>query len=217
MSVAVVTAVFGNYDSLKEPVPQSVPADWICITDDGSLSSDIWKMEVHSHGTTHPRSRAKIPKFMPWLYTNADTTIWVDASAQVVSPTFVEEALAALGDASMAQFRHPWRDCIYEEAQASLPLAKYEGLPILAQVESYRSKGHPEHWGLWATGVIARHHDETQKELGRRWAHHCYAWTYQDQLSEPFLLRELDVNIADLPHDLVANPWLRWHEHASVL
>lgn len=216
MTVAVITGLFGHYDSLKTPVPQTVPADWLCVTDDPYLHSDIWKMEVHNHGRSHPRTRAKIPKFMPWLYTSADQTIWIDASVEIISPTFVEDVIVALGESSMAQFRHPWRDCIYEEAQASAPLLKYDGLPVLAQVERYRSEGHPEHWGLWATGIIARNVDDHQYELGPAWVRECSRWTYQDQLSEPYLLRTLDVPIVDLPHGLVENPWFRLHDHASA-
>lgn len=215
MKVAVITSIYGGYDTLKEPVEQTTDAELICITDDDSLTSPTWKIEPHTTGLGHPRLRAKVPKFMPWLFTDADFSIWVDGSAEIVWPTFVEQMLSALGDASMAQFRHPSRDCIYDEAEASEGLLKYELLPLAGQVESYRILGHPEHWGLWATGVIVRRHDDKQKELGAEWLRECNLWTYQDQLSEPFLLRRLGIDIADLPHGLVANPWLAWHPHAS--
>jgi len=59
-------------------------------------------------------------------------------------------------DSGLAAHAHTARDCIYEEAVASVAYPeKYSTQPIMEQVDSYRAEGHPEHWGLWACGTLA--------------------------------------------------------------
>ena len=88
----------------------------------------------------------------------------------------------------IAQFAHPWRDCIYAEAEASVSLPKYDGQPVTEQAACYRRLGHPEHWGLWASGLIARQHTPEVKAHGAAWTRETDMWTLQCQISEPFVL-----------------------------
>ena len=52
------------------------------------------------------------------------------------------------------------------EAKASMELEKYQGQRCIEQVEAYREEGHPEHWGLYACGLIVRHHRPAAAERG---------------------------------------------------
>lgn len=215
MKVAVISAIYGQYDELVSPPPQSVDAEWVCVTDDPELKSDFWRIELDRMNEIHPRLAAKIAKFMPWRYALADYYIWVDGSAQIVSERFVEEVIGQLGSDLLAQFIHPWRSCIYTEAQASAKMTKYLNLPIYRQVITYRREGHPSNWGLWATGLIARKHDPAMEKLAIRWYQECYLWTYQDQLSEPHILRQMGLRPVGFSYGLHSNPWMNWREHAN--
>ena len=46
----------------------------------------------------------------------------------------------------------------------------------------------PEHFGLWATGSIARRHTDRIRVLGDAWLDEMERWTIQDQVSLPYLL-----------------------------
>lgn len=215
MKPAVLTAIYGGYDTLKDPPEQSIDCEWVCVTDDPDLRSDIWRIEYEAFKDVHPRLAAKNAKFVPWRYSQAEQSVWIDGSAQITSSTFVAEVLETLGDSHIAQIEHPWRGCIYEEARASYELPKYEGLPVYEQVRTYRNEGHPENWGLWATGLIARNHTSEMERLGVHWFQECNLWTYQDQLSEPHLLRRLGIRPVEFEHPLHGNPWISWHNHRS--
>jgi hypothetical protein len=76
---------------------------------------------------------------------------------------------------------------------------------------TYRAWGHPEHWGLWATGLIARAHTDEVKKLGERWLQTCQEWSYQDQLSEAVHLRILGLRPRVFPGNHINNPWLEYH------
>src|SRR5205085_532909 len=134
----------------------------------------------------HPNLAAKTPKMCPWRYTDADVVVWLDASFQITSPSFLRE----MCEYEFGQFDHNARDCIYDEVEHCIPLAKYSFLPLQEQAAHYREQGHPEHWGLWATGFIVRKHTPTVEQFGEAWLAENEKWSFQDQVSEAPMLRE---------------------------
>ena len=221
----VYTAVFGGHDNLVAPEAQYVDADWICVTDDPTLIPPApWRAVLltpdhPAMAYPHPRMRTVWAKCLPWQFTDDDTTVWIDASHQVTSPDFLGEAIAA-APSGFATYAHPDRDCIYDEAEAShrLQPAKYHGLPLVAQVEHYRTLGHPEHWGLYAVGTIVRDcTSELVRTLGVLWLAECERWTYQTQLSLPHVCRQLDFAPDTFDHHQRRSPWLRIGQHLTDL
>lgn len=203
--VVVYTAVYGGYDVPPRPVDQDVPVEWVCFTDDASLSADGWRMVHEPSRFDHPRMSAKWYKALPDLaLPEVRWSIWIDANARVDSISFASSAVA-LADRGLAVFRHPQRDCIYLEARASRLTApsKYAGQPMEEQVAHYRQEGHPTHGGLYAGGTIVRDSSRSDiREVGRRWLDECVRWTYQDQLSLPVVLRRLGVTPSVFPFHL---------------
>lgn len=211
--VALITAIYDSYDELKPTLPQrGVGVDWVLVTDDEALKDETsargWRVVYEPRPGVHPNRAAKHPKYEPWKYTNAASSVWVDASFRIVSETFAVEALALAEP--IAQFAHPWRDCIYSEAKESAGLAKYAGEPVIEQADHYAIQGHPEGWGLWATGVIARQHTDAVRELGARWLAETYEWSFQDQISQPYALRETGLRPAVFPGTHLTTPWLAY-------
>ncbi len=212
---AVLTCITDGYDILKPVLPQiGADVEWICVTDGTPLpdaeAAAGWTMicDPGLSAVPHPNRRAKRPKFEPWRYTDAPASIWIDGSFRVASPTFAAETLA-LAD-PIAQFLHPWRDCLFAEATASVPLPKYADEPIAEQAAHYATAGHPEHWGLWAAGVIARRHTPEVRYLGEKWRDEVEQWSFQDQVSQPYALRKSGLRPTPLPGDHLNNPWLSY-------
>lgn len=212
--VAIITAIYDGYDELKPVLPQTdVDVEWIVVTDTpppAELAAGY--MIVHEpRPGLHPNRAAKDPKYKPWRYTDAPLSLWVDASFRVVSDRFAVEATAGLTEqAPIAQFAHPWRNCLHAEAEESARLAKYAGEPVLEQAGAYRKAGHPEGWGLWATGVMGRRHTEAVVDLGTRWLEETARWSFQDQVSQPFVLREVGLRPKAWPGSHLATPWLAY-------
>lgn len=213
MRVAILTAIYDGYDSLKPTLEQEgTDVEWICVTDKMPAETHGWQIVVEPRPGQHPNVAAKRPKMLPWEYTAADYSIWIDASFQVKSDSFAGDMVyfLKLDVSGIAQFKHPWRDCVYTEAEASVALPKYAGQPIQQQVACYHAWGHPEHWGLWGTGVIAREHTPDVKLLGERWLRTCQEWSYQDQISEAVHLRLLGLRPLEIPGGHLRNPWLEY-------
>lgn len=218
--IAIITAIYDGYDTLAPVIPQvDAHVEWICVTDKQIEDPVGWRVVVEPRPGQHPNVAAKRPKMLPWEYTDATYTIWVDASFRVTSERFAADIAFLLTRHRLVQFRHPWRDCVYDEAAASLELPKYEAQAaiIRKQMGHYRELNHPEHWGLWATGVIGRSRSmldcapgsgKQLQDHGGLWLRDCQEWSYQDQLSEAVRLRQVGLRPLDLPGDHLSNPWL---------
>lgn len=212
MVTAIITCVTDDYDVPKATYTQRDDVDWVFVTD-SQLTARVarslgWRTVILPRSDEHPNLRAKRPKMCPWEFTDANQSIWIDASYRVISDRFTADVMTFANP--IAQFTHPWRDCVYDEMIASLALPKYRGLPLVTQVESYERQGHPEHWGLWAAGVIARRHTLEIKKFGYDWLDECRFWTYQDQISEPVVLRAHQLRPSGIPGTHLSNQWLTY-------
>jgi hypothetical protein len=197
--VAIYTAVFGDYDDL--PSHPDIPGvDFIAFTD-STRHAESGSWNIHLLQTAeHPRMAAKRFKVLPHVYLPGyEHTIWVDSSHGILTDQFADLCLAAIDDTGIAAYDHPWRRCIYDEAQASTGMPKYEGLPFFEQVDSYHDEGHPPNWGLWATGTLARRNTPAVAELMEAWMAEIDKWTYQDQLSFPVVCRRQGIRPASFP------------------
>lgn len=171
--------------------------------------------------TTHPlpqyadsRLAAKWWKARPDLACpDAEVTVWLDGSFDVLVPDLAQRCLAALGEADAIFIRHPWRDCIYDEAEVSLHLAKYDGQPLLDQACAYRRAGHPEHWGLMHAGMLVRRASPAMDAVNRAWWDEIVRWSLQDQLSLPPLLRTMPVRFKWFEESPMDAGWVRWGRH----
>jgi len=222
LNVAIITSATDGYDTLKRGVDQfGANVEWIAVTDGTEVVEDGAPWEIMSPepfatdaDMTHPNRLAKIAKCMPWHFTDAPYVIWIDASYRVTSPLFAVQAVNIAQP--LAQFVHPWRECVYTEATASRELLRYADQKevIKAQVNEYEEIGHPANWGLWATGVIVRKRTTDTEFFGQQWLSEIRRWSYQDQLSEPVVLRMCDLRPAPLPGDHITNPWLKYEGSA---
>lgn len=208
MKVAVITSIYGDYDYLRPTVPQTgVEVDWVYVTDHRPLDLYEWRLVHNLHWGKNPRYASLLPKVKPWEYTEAPVSIWIDSTIEITSETFVSDMIEILHSSGpLLQFSHSWYDCLYEEANA---VADHETSPskVLDQVEYYWEEGHPENWGLWSTKVIVRQHTSQIKKMGHLWLDEITDWTNYATISEPYVLRNLKLQPADLG-SLLDNCWV---------
>lgn len=235
--IAILSALMNDYDTLKPTLPQDdADVRWVCLTDSAALLAEAeerlvpdghrgeylalvhptgWElMPYHRPPGEHPNRAAKAPKVNPGMFTDRLHSVWLDASFRVVSPRFAADMVAAADGSrdGVAQFRHPWRDDCMEEAMFSIGLPKYAGEAdrIDRQWRAYREAGMPSAWGLWATGVIARHHTDEVLAWGAFWGREIVQHSYQDQVSHPFACWRHGIRPADLPGTHLGNEWLAY-------
>lgn len=211
--VSIITSIYGGYDNLNPTLLQNgTCVDWVLVTDRIPEDALGWRVVVEPSGL-NPVRAAKRAKLFPWLYTEAQASVWIDSSFQVQSESFAQEALSYAKP--IAQFAHPWRDCLFLEAQYLSGLFKDQAQAelIRKQSEFYRANNHPEHWGLWATGVIARHHTKSVRAMSFSWQHDIEEWSHRDQVSQAYSLRLSSLYPESFPGDYFSSPWIRYVGH----
>lgn len=207
--IAILTANYDAYDTVKPALAQAgVEVDWVLVTDHEPADAHGWRVVVEPCPDVLPVRAAKSAKFEPWKYTAAPASIWLDASFRVTSADFAAEALAYAKP--IAQFEHPWRDCLFAEAVEIAALGMDPEGVAAWQTKRYREAGHPVGWGLWASGVIARRHTAAVRRMGAAWAREVANGSARDQVSQPFVLREAKLRPAALPGTHLANKWLAY-------
>lgn len=218
--VTIISAIYGDYDSLSPILPQEgLSVDWVFVTDNPPKDSMGWGVIYEPRKGVHPNRAAKRPKLFPWLYSESYSSIWIDGSFRVISSRFAFEAIQYAKP--IAQFRHPWRGCLYEEAICTRAIGRYapQDELIQAQADFYKKNGHPEGWGLWATGIIARYHTKAVREMSLSWMHDIEEWSFQDQVSQAYSLRLAGLYPNLLPGDYFSSPWIEYvgHVHEAHL
>lgn len=204
------TAVYGDHIPLQEFDTKGF--EFRCYTD-RNIESKTWEITrtVDGGEQMHPRMKAKMHKMFPPPSKPNDISIWIDASITVTDVhEMVRVCKAALEGHDVALFKHPERTNIFDEAAVSIALPKYKGLSLLEQVESYRREGLPEDVGLWAGGVIARRHGPKDVKFENDWWEEIQKWSYQDQLSLPYVLWKHSVVPGVIPGSVYKTAFHTW-------
>jgi len=187
MKVALITGSFNSFDPVRDLPEGHGFDDAVCVSDGGTELGLGWRSHVE-RVSDFPRLAAKRPKMMPWLYTDCDAAIWVDASFEL-HEGFGEWARAHLVSNDFVVWKHPeGRTDFADEAAVCLDWGKYKDFDIRGQVHYYLGEGMPRGWGLFACGTVGYRFTPRVKRLGSLWYEEQVRWSVQDQVSLPFLL-----------------------------
>lgn len=118
----VITILFGeNYDTLKTPEYIDSDANYICITDNTNLKSDVWNIiytdcgieDREYHGANTQVRRVYQARWNWYKYCDTDICIIMDASMQLRCPISTFLSYVEKYDALIMP--HPCRNNIYDE------------------------------------------------------------------------------------------------------
>ena len=194
--IALITAIFGDLDDLK-PVPeQSVPVDKFCFTNNHNIPAGEfrgWKVIHPDYPRYDLKNRIKAKYFRTLSHTVKELqpyniVIWLDGSIDIINPEFVAFMTNQVRTSGLVCFKHSVRNCIYEEAIVSKQGPKYTGEPIDEQIAQYRSEKYPERHGLIETGCFAKIINPETNKIMEQWWHENIKYSYQDQISLPYVL-----------------------------
>lgn len=194
--------------------------DYRYITDGLSSPHDPsrWTIEVlPKMEHLHPRRVAKMAKCMPWYFPSLQRykyAIWIDGDMQILRPQFVPELLHHLNNGLVISPHFDNRHCAYGEAGIKHP--KYDTEPLAAQTAAYRAAGFPEEFGLYEGGILGW--DMTNpdaRSFGYQWFIENMVWSYQDQVSLPYVLWKTGFKPDVLPQSFRDMDWVLINAHKS--
>lgn len=190
-SRVVYTAITNGHAQLcaRPDVPDT---DFICYSD-VPLDRDDWQIRsIEAPVELAPRMRAKFHKIFP--PTGYAWNVWVDGAyvlrADSKTTNLVDD-LIGCSPSGFGLHQHMDRDCLFDEADhaVTLPKCADERLTIEAQARHYAAAGHPRNWGLWAGGLMCRSDSPRVAEIMRSWWDEMTRWSWRDQISLAFVLR----------------------------
>ena len=214
MKVCVYTVSLGGYDRLLDQPPAvDSEADFVCFTDDPTLTSDDWEIvlvEPRFPRDLHRSSR--VFKIVGHERLAAyDVTVCIDASVQL---TATPERLVAdwlPSDVDLALAPHSFRDRVIDEFDEVIRLNYDDPARVYEQLNDYALsyadvlESRP-HWG----GILVRRNTEAVDAAMRLWFDHVLRYSRRDQLSLMVALLHTDVRWRAVDVDNFESDYHRW-------
>lgn len=212
----IYTCITGGYDSLIEPTKITPDYDYVCFTDDMSLSSNTWiikPLPEETKNLDNARKNRYIKTHPHTLLPEYETSIYVDGSIKVTGDlnTFIKTC--DLENYCVAIPKHPCRVCSYKEGKACISIKKDTAENINPQMERYRKEGFPENYGLTQNNIIVRkHNDENCIKIMNAWWQEILNGSHRDQLSLFYVLwKNQDIKIKQLPSNICNSIYFKWN------
>jgi GT2 family glycosyltransferase len=217
--IVIYSAISGDYDELKRPEYVSEGCDYVCFSDKRIGNHHNWQIRPFDYYNADPTRTARYVKLHPHVYfPDYEWSIWVDANLLIVGD--VADFISGMPlNCHVATFKHPDRDCIYDEASKCIDLKLDKPEIIMAQVNRYRSENYPHNLGLSETNVIVRKHNEEDViQLMNDWWKEIDNGSKRDQLSLNYVAYKNDIRLGFLAEDGVSvrnHPSFRLFRHNS--
>jgi len=216
----VYTSIYGDKDTLKDPLSYNKDFDYICFTDNKELKSNIWNIVYKEPTHKDPVRSAKIFKIKPHEFLKEyDISLWVDANFIIKDDleTFLAKS-QRLKSANMLLFEHDQgRDCIYDEAEVIIFDKKDDVNLVQKQMEKYRIENYPPKRGLSANSIMLKKHNECDMiDLANMWWKEVESFSRRDQLSLYYCTWKLDIKHYLLKYPKINirnNEWFQWLPH----
>lgn len=197
--ISVFTSITSSKDEL---VDEQVKGDalWVAYLDK-PFSSSTWEIEKAYDRFKDPRRNSRAPKILSHKVSHSEYSLWIDGNMSLLKPP--EELIERyLGDHDIAIFKHPLRDCIYDEALRCAKAGLDDPEVIIQQVSTYERAGYAKHKGLCECGVIFRRHTPKIIELNNFWWSEYCTHSVRDQISFMYAVDSVGIRI-----NMIEAPW----------
>lgn len=200
----VYTALFGDYDSLIDPLVKdtNVDCDFICFTDQPNLSSQVWDIRLVEDNDLPPNLLNRRYKMLPHIYLkDYDASLYIDANIGIKrDPSDLFNRLSKKSPVFIPN--HPFRSCLYEELNVCEKEGKISS-ELKDQIhKKYLTEGLPKTNGLTENNIILRlHHHQRVVALMNEWWNLVLKFCPRDQITLPYLLWKMEMSVSLLKED----------------
>jgi len=223
----VYTCITGDYDRLSNPKFLTDGFDYICFTDNKTITSDVWDIRPLPK-ETDGLSQVKKQRFVKinphLLLSEYDMSIWVDGNVTLKGDLnkFIKNVITS--DCSVYVPKHPQRNCIYAEANVVVKMGKDKSDITKPQMERYRKEGFPEKYGLLQSNIMLRKHNKPDCiKLMEDWFKELKNGSHRDQLSFNYASwKNRDVKVIYLDKNICKSEFFYWngthskHKHVAA-
>lgn len=171
----IFTALFGDYENLKEPTVVTPGWKYICYTDQ-PLKSDVWEVTPFLPGVYVPQMFARLVKI---TWANFPQSIWLDASFQI--NTNLDDFWNKHYKGGICAPKHPARACAHREAQVCMRRG-LDAERVQKQINRYANQGLPYNAGLISSGILMRDNSQPVKDFCSLWWEQIVDGSLRDQI-----------------------------------
>ena len=184
--IAVYTVIIGKYDTIKTPKYFNLlkkQADFYCFTDQ-KISSKNFKILKFNKEFDSPTTVSRYPKINSHeFFQNYEYSIYLDGSFKLTCKDLNSLIKKHTSKGEIVRFRHPERNCLYEEGMICMKKGLDNKVLIENQLDRYRVKGFPRNFGLGANGFIIRKNTPEVTRFNKKWWEEYINNSKRDQLS----------------------------------
>lgn len=195
--ITVLTSITGGKDYLIEEQAEGTYLAYL----DTLYMSDTWATKKAPEVFVDARRNSRLPKLLSHLYSDTEYSIWIDGNMSLLrTPDELVERY--LQNHDIAVFKHPKRDCIYDEAIRCATAGLDDPEVIIKQVKRYEDLGYAKHKGLCECGVIIRRHTPKVIEFNNYWFAEYSTGSVRDQIPFMFAADKTGIRI-----NVIDSPW----------
>ncbi|MEQ1807253.1 MAG: asparagine synthase (glutamine-hydrolyzing), partial [Burkholderiaceae bacterium] len=222
--LVVYTALIGAKEQLGNPLAD-LPAgatsdldlDFVCVTDNPTLRSAVWRMQLIPSGHVPPEKLSRRPKALPHEYfPDAQFSLYIDNTVSFKRLPRLSD-LATQRPALFRAFRHATRVNPQQEATAIAALGYDDVAVICNQLDFYAARRPLQTITplTTATVLLRSHHDTAIKRFGVTWWESILAFSKRDQLSFDFALQESACTVEYFDGFTHDNAFIHWRGSVS--
>lgn len=212
--IVVYTAIFDNYDILKDPKIFNKEIDYICFSNNKRLKSKIWQIiyvpNDNNLNAQFLNRKLKILGPMNELK-DYELSLYIDGNIYLTGNTieFIKKYLSN----NLTNFRHPRRSCLYDEIGICLSINKAPQKVLHMQTKNYSGNGMPKNFGLSDNKIILRKHCQQTFDIMTEWWNELLNFPGRDQVSLPYILWKRNQYYNYFDEDIINNKYFSINPH----
>ena len=211
MRTIVYSCIVGGYDDpslFNRSIFKGLDADYILFTDhtmdiDGWMTKPIFHQESNHVRTSRWH---KINSHL--LFPDACDTIWIDGNQIPCG-----KATDIINSSPLGTYKHPKRNCVYDEASCCIDMGKDDKEIIKRQMDFYKSVMYPADNGLAETCCIYRVNSLDNADINNLWWDQLAKFSHRDQLSFDYTIWKLKAQYNPIPGCRVKSDFLKHINH----
>lgn len=180
----IYTAIFGNYEELKEPTVISEGWRYVCFTDQ-PLKSKIWEVIPAGIMDVGAQRTARYYKICFHKFIDAEYSIWVDGSFIIncdLNKWWEDRFTPPFSCA-----KHPARHCVYHEGRSCLLNKRGDPKQLLNQISKYKNLKVPPRGGIITSGILLRQRTPEVMAFCEAWYKELSEQSVRDQMAFAFV------------------------------
>lgn len=185
----VYTVQTGGYDVVQQPLVIDARFDYVLFTDVmPEKKKGVWSVRSIPYENADLTRLSRYPKMHPnELLGDYAASLYIDANIQITGQKIYDRFVELYEQGvDWASVKHPFRDCIYDEAYVAYGLDTEEN--IIRWCHRLKTEGYPRHRGLLENGITYRMHNSITRQVNEMWWSLYEQYTRRDQLTLCYVL-----------------------------